>query len=164
MSGPPRLRAFDYIGTYRYFVTCCTRNRQVVFVQTGLIERLTLQILQSAKRWDFAVLAYTFMPDHLHLLVEGTTRVADFRAFMKNLRKRTTLAYQEATESSLWQDGYFERVLRHEEITEVVANYILANPVRAGLVERVIDYPFGWSITVEMPTMTAAHKPRRAMD
>jgi hypothetical protein len=33
-------------------------------------------------------------------------------------------------------------VLRDDEMTLVVAKYILENPVRAGLVERVEEYPF----------------------
>jgi hypothetical protein len=42
----------------------------------------------------------------------------------------------------LWQRYGFERVLRQEETTQVVARYILENPIRAGLVTRVEDYPF----------------------
>ena len=86
------------------------------------------------------------MPDHLHLLAEGTAETSDFRAFMKNLRKRTTLTHSKLAGSALWQDGFFERVLRSDEATEKVIDYIRLNPVRAGLVERVEEYPYTWSI------------------
>jgi putative transposase len=42
----------------------------------------------------------------------------------------------------LWQQGYFERVLRNDEGTLTVIRYVFENPVRAGLVERYEDYPF----------------------
>jgi hypothetical protein len=42
----------------------------------------------------------------------------------------------------LWQRYGFERVLRQDETTAVAARYILENPIRAGLVTRVQDYPF----------------------
>ena len=42
----------------------------------------------------------------------------------------------------LWDKGYYDRVLRDSEATEAVAPYILANPVRAGLVKSIEDYPF----------------------
>src|SRR5437588_165274 len=42
----------------------------------------------------------------------------------------------------LWQRYGFEHVLRDDEVTLVVAKCILANPVRAGLVNRVENYPF----------------------
>jgi len=89
------------------------------------------------------------MPDHLHLLVEGQTADADFRAFMRFLRRRTAIEYRRLTLLKLWQDGYYERVLRKDDATPAVISYILDNPVRAGLVENATDYPFGWTIDLE---------------
>jgi len=41
----------------------------------------------------------------------------------------------------LWQHGFHDRALRQEEDLRAVARYAIANPVRAGLVKRVADYP-----------------------
>ena len=46
----------------------------------------------------------------------------------------------------LWQPDYFERVLRDDESTIVVARYILENPIRAGLAKGIGEYPFAWCI------------------
>jgi len=40
----------------------------------------------------------------------------------------------------IWQDGFHDHALRQEEDLAEVARYIVANPLRAGLVERVGDY------------------------
>lgn len=50
--------------------------------------------------------------------------------------------YAQQFRERLWQRYGFERVLRESEPTSVVARYILENPVRAGLVSRIEDYPF----------------------
>src|SRR3970282_1207245 len=50
--------------------------------------------------------------------------------------------YRAAFGKRLWQRYGFERTLRDAEATGSVARYILENPVKAGLVERVTDYPF----------------------
>ena len=42
----------------------------------------------------------------------------------------------------LWQDGYYERVLRRDEDIKEVARYIFENPVRAGLVQSPTEYPY----------------------
>jgi hypothetical protein len=42
----------------------------------------------------------------------------------------------------LWQRYGFERVLRSDEATPIVARYTIANPVRAGLAQSPADYPF----------------------
>ena len=46
---------------------------------------------------------------------------------------------------TLWQDGFYDRILRRDEDSLDVAAYIVANPVRAGLVHRVTDYPYSGS-------------------
>jgi putative transposase len=43
-----------------------------------------------------------------------------------------------------WQRGFYDHVLRKEEDTRAVAEYIINNPVRAGLVKTWRDYPFSW--------------------
>ncbi len=47
----------------------------------------------------------------------------------------------------LWQEGYYERVLRSDEATETVVRYVLDNPVRAGLVQRAEDYSFSGAMS-----------------
>ena len=77
------------------------------------------------------------------------TDAADFRGFMKNLRKRTSMTYKQFATPPLWQDGFFERVLRDDETTLTVIDYMLMNPIRAGLADRVDQYPFCWAVTLE---------------
>jgi putative transposase len=82
------------------------------------------------------------MPDHVHLLAEGLTDSADLRAFAKLARQRAAVAHAVAEAGRLWQEGYFERVLRADEDSITVCRYILFNPVRSGLVREPSEYPF----------------------
>lgn len=82
------------------------------------------------------------MPDHLHALFRGTKDDAAFKPFMTILRQRTALTYTALTGERLWQEGYFDRVLRANDDTCVWVEYIVQNPVRANLVERPAEYPF----------------------
>ncbi len=45
----------------------------------------------------------------------------------------------------LWQEGYYERVLRDDDASRDIARYIIANPVRGGLVTSPIEYPYSGS-------------------
>jgi REP element-mobilizing transposase RayT len=42
----------------------------------------------------------------------------------------------------IWQKGFYDRALRSDEAVVAVARYIVANPLRAGIVESVGEYPF----------------------
>ena len=55
------------------------------------------------------------------------------------------IAYCFMPGARLWQDGYFDRLLRREEATCEVVGYIIGNPVRAGLCSDASRYPFSGS-------------------
>jgi hypothetical protein len=93
----------------------------------------------------FALLAYCFMPDHLHLLVESLTENADLRRFISAAKQMTGYTFSRAAGQRLWQMGFYDHVLRDDEKTVAVVRYILANPIRAGLATAIGGYPFAGS-------------------
>ena len=52
-----------------------------------------------------------------------------------------------AARQPLWQDSYYDHVVRPEENLSAIARYIIENPVRAGLARSPFDYPFVGSST-----------------
>ena len=82
------------------------------------------------------------MPDHVHLLVEGLADGSNCKQFITKSKQCSAHAYAEEFNARLWQPFGFEHVLRDDEKVQVVARYILENPVRAGLTRTVLDYPF----------------------
>jgi hypothetical protein len=73
--------------------------------------------------------------------------VSAFRRTIKGAKQYSGYYYSKAFGSRLWQRYGFERVLRNDEATLVVARYTLENPLRAGLVTRIEDYRFVGSKT-----------------
>jgi putative transposase len=138
----PRLNPALYTGLQRYFLTFCTAKRRELFVEREVIDPALEQILQCAQDADIAVVAYCFMPDHLHLLVEGCGEAADLTAFVHRAKQRSGYGFAQKNAKQLWQPSYYDRVLRDDESTLSVVRYIFENPVRAGLVESPQDYAF----------------------
>jgi putative transposase len=108
------------------------------------------QISRAASERDFAVLAYCFMPDHLHLLLHGQSESADCKAFISLAKQYSGYYYTQQFRGRLWQRYSYERTLRKEDHSLTVARYILENPVRANLVESVADYRFAGSLVCEL--------------
>lgn len=81
------------------------------------------------------------MPDHLHWLVE----LGDIplQRLMQQAKSRSAIAINRsgAHRDKLWQKGFHDHALRREENLLSVARYVVANPLRAGLVEPLGDYP-----------------------
>jgi putative transposase len=143
---PGHLTSFDYLGLNRYFLTFCTADRRHLFTTHDVVDLVLTQIVRAATESQFAVIAYCFMPDHLHLLVEGTSDTSDCKSLIVRAKQYSGFYYAKAYGARLWQRYSYEHVLRHHEQLLVVARYILENPIRAGLVTRVEDYQFVGSL------------------
>jgi putative transposase len=147
---PERLKSFDYLGEYRYSLTFCTRLRRHLFVNDDVVSLVLAQFSRGADEEYFAVTAYCFMPDQVHLLVEGTSPASDCRRFIKRSKQYAGFAYSARFGQKLWQPGGFERVLRKDEDTNTVARYIVENPVRAGIAQTVEEYPYVGSLRCDL--------------
>jgi putative transposase len=111
-------------------------------VRSEVVECVWSQILRAADEQSFVVVAYCFMPDHLHLMVEGHSGTSDLKQFISRAKQYSGFHYSKRFNERLWQRYGFERVLRPEETTATVVRYILENPLRAGLARSVQEYPF----------------------
>jgi putative transposase len=143
---PAHLKAFDYVGLHRYFLTFCTNYRKKFFTDAATVELVLAQILRASIENRFAVIAYCFMPDHLHLLVEGESDSSDCLTVIKKAKQYSGFHFAQARREKLWQRYGYERVVRDEEHTLDVARYVLNNPLRAGLVADLRRYPFIGSV------------------
>jgi putative transposase len=144
-GNPGHLRSFDYIGRYRYSLTFCTDRRQPHFTTAEPVDLVHGQIVRAARAESAAIVAACYMPDHVHLLIEMESELSDALALISRAKQYSGFHFKRRFGKRLWQRYGYERVLRDDEQTLVVARYILNNPVRKRLVERPQDYPFSRS-------------------
>ena len=77
------------------------------------------------------------MPDHVHLVLAFPDMQRRVQTIVSKWKEWTAKSL-----SILWQRDFFEHRLRRDESFREKADYILANPVRAGLVEKAKDWPY----------------------
>lgn len=148
---PEHLKGFSYVGIHRYSLTFCTNNRAKTFIAPPAVHLVLAQTSRAADENGFAIIAYCFMPDHIHLLVEGRSDASGWRQFIARAKQYSGFYYSKTFGAKLWQRYSFEHVLRDEQKSVVVARYILMNPVRAGLVKRIDEYRYAGSLVWPMP-------------
>ena len=131
-----------------YLLSTNTLCREPIFKDLTL-GRLVVAQFRAAQDQGFAdSLAWVVMPDHVHWLIElhrGT-----LGGLMQRTKSLSTQAVRRSTDRkiSLWQNGFHDRALRREEDLVNVARYVVANPLRARLVEKLGDYPLWDAIWV----------------
>ncbi|MFJ4259467.1 REP-associated tyrosine transposase [Pseudomonas monteilii] len=124
-----------------YMLTSVTYHRRPLF-QNFQFARLVIHHLRRADQEQHCrSLARVVMPDHVHWLLE--LKDVTLGTLMQRFKSRTSHALRKAGSRAapIWQAGYHDRALRHDEEVVEVARYIIANPIRAGLVDKVGDYP-----------------------
>ncbi|MGD8594985.1 MAG: transposase [Gammaproteobacteria bacterium] len=139
-----RLRIGRFSETNRvYHLTTSTKHRQPYFSNIHL-GRIVVQALRyQHEQGKVHSLAFVVMPDHLHWLVQlgpGTT----LKKLMSTVKGWSTSRIRQATKidnQDIWQRGYYDHALRSDEDVQSVARYIVANPLRARLVNNIGDYP-----------------------
>ncbi|EIL97935.1 transposase [Rhodanobacter thiooxydans] len=125
-----------------YLLTTVTRHREPIFADTDRA-RVTSQVIHAASTWaDSRLLAWVLMPDHWH----GPLQLGDesLGRVMNRFKACASRALHESggPDGSPWERSFHDHALRVEEDIRTVARYIIANPVRAGLVDSVFVYPY----------------------
>ncbi len=137
-----RLKDFSYKGFYRYFITIVSNRKIPVFRNRKITRKIIFILKKISEKYKFLIWAYCFMPEHLHLLIEGQREDSDMKKFISMFKQKSSYVHKEKTDKRLWQQNYYEHILRKNEDAKNVAKYILENPVRRGLTEKFVDYPF----------------------
>ena len=67
---------------------------------------------------------------------------------MNGLKRAISAALGATKKRPLWQPGFFDHVLRHDESYSQKWEYVRENPVRAGLVVRADEWPYQGELVV----------------
>jgi putative transposase len=121
-SSPQELRTF--------FVTFVTAQRRSLFQVDRNVE-LLLDVLRSDReKGRYCLHAWVAMPDHVHLLVTPAEDVSLEKAiqFMKG-----GFSFRLKSGREVWQRGYTEHRIQDAVDYDRHVEYIVRNPVRAGL-------------------------------
>ena len=125
-----------------YHVITKTSNNQPVFQSFGCARILIDLLHQQQTATHASSLAFVVMPDHLHWLMQ-LTGDRSLSICVNAVKSGSTRRINATTGRSgrLWQKGYYDHAIRTEEDLPAIARYIVANPVRAGIVASVRTYP-----------------------
>jgi putative transposase len=146
-----------YVPGGTFFFTLVTADRAPILT-TPLGRALLREVtIECRRQWPFDIEAVALMPDHLHTLwrlPEGDTEYPKRWGWLKKEFTKRWVArggdersvsesVQRNRRRGVWQRRFWEHVIRGERDLERHLDYIHYNPVKHGLVQRAIDWP--WS-------------------
>lgn len=98
----------------------------------------------------FDLHAAVVVPDHVHLMLtpladhRGTVTISEIMQAIKSTSAHRINKYR-GTKGKVWQDESFDRAMREVENVRGKMEYILSNPVNAGLVRYPFAYKWLWT-------------------
>ncbi len=109
----------------------------------GLCDDLWLSVLQQREADRIDLIAACLMPDHVHLLLRRGR--LDIIEFLNEWTWTTRLGRRHGLRGGIWQPGMWDVTITGERQFSAVHDYIVRNPVDAGMVDDPFQWPWTWS-------------------
>ena len=135
---PPRLERRQQTG-HLHFITfsCHDRNPYLNSLEAKAIFEIVLE--STSNRYDFPIIGYVIMPEHVHLLIPEPP-VKPLGVALAVIKREVSTKLRE---KPFWLPRYYDfNVFTHHKRIEKL-RYMHRNPVVRGLVEKPEDYK--WS-------------------
>ena len=130
-----------------YLVTATTIERARIFENFHAACATSRCFEDKVVLGDAAMLAWVLMPDHAHWLI-GLGEHDALSTVVNRIKSASARHANRALgrTGALWSKAFHDHALRAEDDLPDTARYVVANPLRAGLVKSLGDYPF-WNAT-----------------
>jgi putative transposase len=129
-------------GTSYFVTTKCWQSRSI-FQIPGNVEILVSILFHYRERNAYLLHEFVVMPNHLHVLLtpSSTTSLERSIQLIKGASSRE-IHKQRGHKVEIWQQGFHDWTIRDEYDWATKAQYIVLNPVRAGLTQTPLDWPY----------------------
>ena len=124
-----RKRLFKDAETYRAFLSCLER---------------------SAKENQVAVPVFCFMPNHVHIVAQGTSEASDIWRFMVAFKQYSGWWLKCNRPRFRWHRSFWDHLVRDEQDLRNQVRYVILNPVKGGLVADWAAYPYVGAVGEEL--------------
>ncbi len=141
-----RLDSELYQGAVRVSFTLCVKNRYPVFTATEIVDTCVNALKETLDKYDCENWIYVFMPDHVHLVLEGKSDGSDVLRAIALFKQKTGYCFSRFSPETKWQKSSYDHIHRKDEDLTKHIRYILNNPVRKGLCREWNEYPFKGSL------------------
>lgn len=141
----PRLKKYNYSENGCYFITICTQGRRSILAKISdtadnstppavtltRFGEITEHFIHNIDKVYSCVIVdkYVIMPNHIHMIIvinkaNNETTSTSIPTIVRSLKRMTTREIG----SGIWQDSYYDHVIRNEASYKEIWTYIDENP------------------------------------
>jgi putative transposase len=135
-------------GKQTYFMTfdefLDTYDTPKNYLSTPEIALISMEAIHFLAKKHYQLICFCIMPNHVHLLIklkEGAPDLSDIMHSLKRFTARKSNLFLKG-KGAFWTHESYDRLVRNERELRNVINYILNNPVKAGLTDKWNNWPY----------------------
>ncbi|MFP4509080.1 MAG: REP-associated tyrosine transposase [Spirochaetaceae bacterium] len=127
-----------------YHVVARINRQEFALRNPEIKEMLLLVIARSRKKYRYEIISICVMDNHIHLML----RMAQNESLSKTMQwilSVFAIRYNKrmGIRGHLWYDRFKSRLIKTVQHFKATYQYIIENPVRAGMCSQADDYPYG---------------------
>ena len=149
-----RLPVEYYKGRVKITFTCCVEGKKILFIKKAIVDKFLEILIEAKNKYDCKNWVYIFMPDHLHLILEGRSGESDLWETMVLFKQKTGFWLSKNIKGIRWQKDFYDHIHRKDEDLKKHIIYILNNSVRRCLIQNWDNYPFKGSLDFDLEEIT----------
>ena len=127
-----------------YFITTCTLDRRRILASKEVAGILTDEWRNARNHHGWAIGRYVIMPEHVHFFCKAEVDAKALPIFMQRWKEWSSkrMARELNLSGRVWQEEFFDHILRSSDSYSQKWDYVKENPVRAGLVKSSDEWPW----------------------
>jgi putative transposase len=145
-----RLPRYCYRGEVAVAFTACVAGGRGLFLDEAAVQASVAALEQAAEHNECTVPVYCFMPEHVHLILQGTCATSDTWQAMVEFKQRSGFWLKRNRPGIRWQKDFYDHVIRRDEDLGAQVRYVANNPVRRGLAENWDEYAHSGAIGLDL--------------
>lgn len=131
------------LSNYCYFITTVVKERKKLLLDESICSLILKDLEFYRKKYQFELHGYVIMPDHMHFLLSMGEN-GNISKIMHDFKSHTAQEINKVLKrkGALWQEGFYDHIIRDERDFRKRIDYIHKNPLTAGLVKDLSNYPY----------------------
>jgi len=117
-----------------------------VFVDSNVVDVFVDILRATTKKYSCVNWAYVFMPDHVHIVIEGVKERSNLWKTIVLFKQKTGYWFAKNLPKIQWQKDFYDRIHRSDDELLNHILYVVNNPVRKGIVKHWREYKFTGSL------------------
>jgi putative transposase len=120
------------------FLTVCAKGKQPRLAN-GTTQNLLIEWWRKSTHWLAG--RYVILPDHIHLFCAPGTADVSLHRWVAYWKKGVARELKRG-DAPLWQRDFWDTQMRSQQSYEEKWEYVRRNPVRHGLVDDPVQWPY----------------------